>query len=71
MLEQLRVEPDGSLSGPNAPHEDLEGAELVLLAELLGLLLDFIGERLTLSLVHEAWPDAPLEGINLHTEDQP
>lgn len=32
-----------------------------MLAELLGLLVSFIGESLTLTLVREAWPDASMD----------
>ena len=58
-LGPAQVRPDGSLEG-------LEGVELsqdadagaVVVTQLLGLLVTFIGEPLTLRLVSDAWPDA-------------
>jgi hypothetical protein len=46
--------------------EFLEG-RIVLLAQLLGLLVAFIGENLTLRLVHEVWPKVPLDDLNLES----
>jgi hypothetical protein len=43
----------------------------VLVAELLGLLVTFIGEGLTLSLVREAWPGVSIEISPLRTEEPP
>ena len=59
-LSALRVKPDGSLKPCDSisHREHADGAELVL-AQLLGLLVTFIGESLTLSLVTTAWPDLP------------
>ena len=69
-LASLRVETDGSLSGVDAvrrasngthpDHPAHHGGEIVL-AELLGLLVSFLGESLTLTLIRGAWPDARLE----------
>jgi len=60
-LVSLKVQPDGSLH-PSAelmaqvsPSDRLEG-RVVLLAQLLGLMVAFVGEKLTLRLVHEVWP---------------
>jgi circadian clock protein KaiC len=38
---------------------------VALLAQLLGLLVAFIGENLTLRLVREVWPKAPLNDLDL------
>jgi hypothetical protein len=60
-LGRLQVRPDGSLQpaaelmGQIPPAENAAGRE-VLLAQLLGLMVTFIGEKLTLRLVHEVWP---------------
>jgi hypothetical protein len=68
-LRQLRVKEDGSLEGVEglqarlAPDEFLEG-KVTLLAQLLGLLMAFIGENLTLRLVREVWPKVPLKGLD-------
>jgi hypothetical protein len=40
---------------------DAGDGEIILLAQLLGLLLIFIGENLTLRLLLDAWPEAALE----------
>ena len=52
----LEVKPDGSLAGMNdvAAHS---GA--VLIAQLIGLMITFIGESLTLRLLHDIWVDLP------------
>jgi len=61
-LKGLRVNPDGSLSG----IEDGESGEktaatqecdVALVAQLLDLLVTFVGEGLTHQLVSQAWPD--------------
>jgi hypothetical protein len=76
-LEKLRVGADGSLCGFEATGGDSDAAEaarhggLVLLAELLGLLVTFIGQPLTLRLVHEAWPDLSLENMSASTKEKP
>ncbi len=68
-LRAMRVTADGSLEGLEelyatiAPDEFSEG-RVVLLAELLGLLVAFIGESLTLRLVREIWPKVPLEDLD-------
>lgn len=59
-LQQVSVKADGSLAG----LEQLPGdAAIAIIAQLLGLLVTFIGESLTLRLVRDAWPDAPLDDI--------
>ena len=75
-LEGLRVEADGSLAGINEIQPDSHVSEearhggAFLLAELLGLLVTFIGVPLTRSLVREAWPDAPVETMTLSTKEE-
>ena len=69
-LSAVTLNPDGTLGGLGELHADLgpekflEG-RVVLLAQLLGLLVAFIGEDLTLRLVREIWPDVMLEGLDL------
>ena len=69
-LRAVKVKPDGTLSKledlPARPDPDtlLEG-RVVLLAQLLGLLVAFIGEDLTLRLVREIWPREPLNDLDL------
>ncbi len=68
-LQAVKVRPDGSLEGWVKAGRDRDqdegsmatGGE-VLVARLLGLLVTFIGEALTLRLVHEAWPDLSEDG---------
>ena len=63
-LEAVTIKPDGSLEGLEAVASDTRsgGPEAVvgIIAHLLGLLVTFIGEPLTLRLVREAWPDTSL-----------
>jgi len=65
----VRTRADDSLEGLEALHaqlnpEEFSEGELVLLAQLLGLLVAFIGEKLTLRLVREVWPEVPLDDWN-------
>lgn len=65
-LRAVHVKADGSLEGLNEleaqldPEEIAEG-RVVLLAQLLGLLVVFIGESLTLRLVRDVWPKLSLD----------
>ena len=60
-LRAVHVKPDGSLGALDEleakvdPKEIVEG-RLVLLAEFFSLLVELIGERLVLQLVHQAMP---------------
>jgi hypothetical protein len=69
-LRAVQVKADGTLAGWDelhtqlAPDEFFEG-RLVLLAQLLGLLVAFIGENLTLRLVNEVWPKVPANDFDL------
>ena len=64
-LRAVHVNADGSFEGLDDlgsqvnPDEIFEGC-VALLAQLLGLLVAFIGEDLTLWLVREVWPKLPL-----------
>ena len=67
-LSAARVAADGSLQGLGAPEhqmgidKDRTGeAGIILIARLLGLLLLFLGEALTLSLLRVTWPGAALD----------
>ena len=66
-LRAVEVAADGSLKGLDelAPQTDKEPAKdggTILIAQLLGLLLTFIGEGLTLRLVQGVWPEAAFNG---------
>ena len=72
-LGSVQVREDGSLEAPGAvdPKPDMDetqNREVVLVAQLLGLLATFIGVALTMQLVRGVWPDAPFEGIGPETE---
>ena len=69
-LSAVHVKADGSLEGLEGLHAQLDPDEffegkVVLLAQLLGLLVAFIGESLTLRLVREVWPKVPLNDLDL------
>jgi hypothetical protein len=71
-LRAVRVKSDGSLEGWEAvegqagPDELLEG-KVVLLGQLLGLLVAFIGENLMLHLVRDIWPEVSLSDVEFST----
>jgi hypothetical protein len=57
-LSVARVKADGTLEGLSEVHDDKTvEASAILIAQLLGLLVTFIGEKLTMRLVQEIWPD--------------
>ncbi len=64
-LERVTVNPDGSMQGLEELAADgtdgTADAPVVITAHLLGLLVTFIGESLTLRLVREAWPGQSLD----------
>ena len=68
-LRAVHVNTDGSFQGLDelgaqvGPDEIFEG-RVVLLAQLLGLLVAFIGELLTLRLVRDVWPKLPLNDLD-------
>lgn len=67
-LCQLHVKPDGSLDGLDeleakvAPQQIAEG-RIVLIAEFFGLLVQLIGERLVLQMVHQAMPNVSKDDL--------
>lgn len=65
LVETVKVKPDGSLEGLEALAVDATNggpeAAVAITAHLLGLLVTFIGEPLTLRLVRDAWPDGSLD----------
>lgn len=70
----VHVKANGALEGwdesdpPIRPAALFDGS-VVLLAQLLGLLVVFIGEKLTLRLVNEAWPKLSLNDLDLGAGD--
>jgi hypothetical protein len=66
-LSAVQVAADGSLQGldelePQIDKDQAREAGVILIAELLGLLLTFIGEGLTLRMVQDVWPEAAFDG---------
>ena len=76
-LRTVRIKPDGSLYGMDSvdgvngldeleakvdPKEIAEGG-VALLAEFFGLLVELIGERLVLQLVHTAMPNVSMDHL--------
>ncbi len=67
-LQHVRANPDGSIEGLEnltADTTDSEGHDTddaaAIIVHLLGLLVTFVGEPLTLQLVRDTWPDASLD----------
>ena len=69
-LAPVEVSLDGSLEGFDKIRENDVDAGVAVLVHLLDLLVTFIGEPVTLSLVRDAWPDATLEKTNSSAEEQ-
>lgn len=75
-LNMVQVSADGSLEGFAGIEQD-QGAEttgqagMILVAQLLELLVTFIGEPLTLRLVRDKSPDASMDGADVSTEEKP
>lgn len=72
-LQNIKIRADGCPEGferTDTTDSVAEGrrAAVALTAHLLGLLVTFIGEPLTLRLVREAWPDVSLDDWHSRTE---
>jgi|SoiMethySBSTD1v2_1073268.scaffolds.fasta_scaffold191789_2 hypothetical protein len=68
-MKAIHIKADGSLEGldeaqAQLAEDEIAEGEVVLIAQLIGLLVTFIGEELTLRLVQESWPDAPFDDMN-------
>jgi hypothetical protein len=73
-LRAVHVKADGTLEGLEALHAQLKPADflegrVVLLAQLLGLLVAFIGPRLTSRLMGEVWPQLSAENVDFGDGD--
>jgi hypothetical protein len=74
-MRAVQVKPEGSLEGLDEleaqvdPHEIFEGCAVVL-AQMLGLLVAFVGEDLTLRLVREVWPKLSLKNLDAGKGDR-
>ena len=68
-LQRVKIGANGRLEGFEQLAADTgTGAAAAITAHLLGLLVTFIGEPLTLVLVREAWPDISLDESHSTTE---
>ena len=73
-LRAVQVNADGTLEGLETLHAQLNPAEflegrVVLLAQLLGLLVAFIGPSLTSRLVGEIWPQLSTDDVDFGNGD--
>lgn len=74
-LRAIEVNADGTLEGLAAPYARLTAAEfregrVVLLAQLLGLLVAFIGPALTARLLGEIWPQLVVDKVDFGNGDK-
>lgn len=74
-LRKVQVNADGTLEGLETLHAQLKPAEfregrVVLLAQLLGLLVAFIGPGLTSRLVGEVWPQLSADNLDFGSGDK-
>lgn len=66
---EIQTSMDKDLAGSQQAGEDPPGdAGAVLIAHILGLLLTFLGEAITLSLLRNAWPNATFDDRNSGNE---
>ena len=68
-LRAVRVSADGTFEGLDPPEGQLDQkmiavGKVVLLAELFGLLVAFIGESLTLRLLGDIWPELSFNDLD-------
>jgi hypothetical protein len=66
-LSVIQIAADGSLKGldelaSQTDKKQVRDEGVILIAKLIGLLLTFIGEGLTLRLVQDVWPEAAFNG---------
>ena len=72
---KVQAQPDGALQGLEelakqvGPDDFFEGS-VVVLALLLELLATFIGEKLTLQLLSEIWPELPVNDLHISKRDK-
>ncbi len=62
VLSPLKVTDNGVLEGVDG---EAEAASTVLVGHLIGLVVTFLGEALTLRLLHDVWPDRTISDIHL------
>ncbi len=62
VLTPVKVTDDGALEGWDG---QAESASAVLVSHLLGLVVTFVGEAMTLRLLHDVWPDRTISDVSL------
>jgi hypothetical protein len=72
-LKAVHVKADGSLEGLESLHgklspKEIAQGEAVLIAQLVGLLVTFIGETLTVRLMQDVWPEITARDLNSEME---
>ena len=72
-LSAVQVAADGSLEGlddlePQIDKDQARELGVSLIAQLIGLLLIFIGKGLTLRMVQDVWPEAAFDGRDSERE---
>ncbi len=72
-VSAVTIDAEGSLHVVNATDvqagpEQFAKAGVVLLAQLLGMLVAFIGAKLTLQLVREVWPTLKIDDSDLESK---
>lgn len=65
-LKAIDIAANGSVAGLNdtqaqLSQQQIDQGEIVLVAQLLGLLMTFIGEGLTMQLLQQEWPKVALD----------
>ena len=72
-IRAVHVKADGSLECPaeiaRLDQKEIAHAEAILITQLLELLLTFIGEALTLRLLQDVWPGAPVHDFKFRKVD--
>jgi hypothetical protein len=66
LLDAWEVRSDGSLQGL---HDETVQVGAVLVSHLLGLMITFIGESLTMRLLHDVWLDLPNAEAKLEKDE--
>ena len=74
-LRAVQITADGALAGLDkldvqTDPEELAMGSVILVAQLLGLLVAFIGEKLTLRIICDVWPKLALNDLKLFKEDK-
>jgi hypothetical protein len=69
-LKAVHINADGSIEEldevqAQLSRDEIAEGEIVLVAHLIGLLMTFIGEELTLRLVQEEWSDESFDGVQV------